>query len=938
MPREKAAPQKRSVHRFHDAASGTERDAEASTYLDDEIDCDEYIDEQNLFESSGSRKSNIRIDVSDRPSSFGRWRIEPNEIDVISSFKLTNSFTTGTSERRAIISTFKIRMRLHDSALEDLRKVEQLGLFCRGQHLVIESSSGPSLEGFSCNSLQPLSFVRALKKDVNNGALHLNIVGYDAEGFTIDASVNLFESTETILSTPVVQWLMSSRSCAQTGNPDDLFFQPSRSGRSRSGSVSDSGVGCGSPSWSLRTKSEFDPESFLNTAAFSARHESSSSTVELSSLIRELREGGLTTPLRPYQLQGVQWLFERLDCSSPTEPVSSASTTADGRFDGWVPLCTGEAYSCSSSGSSSNSSSKVCALWYNLITGQVADHLPILPPSSARSAILADEMGIGKSIQVLSLISLMKQRRLALLGLKTSLNTKGHREEEEESIAVQTQDHDHVFPAEDCTTDFDALQPAQSDDVSDVLTTLVPVPPGGEGNDEGDDLLAVTPRKRKRQQQQRSKTAATIHRAMAAEKIRKINLSDYPCLCGRRSEKKGDLGWVQCGVCARWLHVKCCGFSSAVEASSAINFECLACSCVRYGGAASMTSSQGCRQVECNTGTECDTDGRIKSSATLVLMPGTLITQWKGEILKHFSSSLTLGLSEATPLPGVTADSMTDLKDSSRPTVDMCSEGDSDRHRAGTAPALRLFVYEGCDEVTLKRRGLSFSDVDPRHLATKYDVIFMSLKVLTKHFHEAQSATGGERNTSRVTRRESACPSDRGTDWGNKMYVSFPPPFMCVRFSMVVVDETQKIESEGVTQGLMLCTSIVADRRLCVTGTPLGRNRLSDLHCLCQFLHLPPYGQLGKREWQCVFGDQSLLADQRVRNRWLSDLFAPVILRRTKSMVEEQLGLRANLVTVKMLVFSAFEVTSPSFLVYFLHLQRHVLCKYLRNLVIYAAL
>jgi SNF2 family DNA or RNA helicase len=210
--------------------------------------------------------------------------------------------------------------------------------------------------------------------------------------------------------------------------------------------------------------------------------------------------------------------------------------------------------------------------------------------------------------------------------------------------------------------------------------------------------------------------------------------------------------------------------------------------------------------------------------------------------------------------------------------------------------------------------------VDPRHLATKYDVIFMSLKVLTKHFHEAQSATGGERKTSRVTRRESACPGDEGADWGNKMYVSFPPPFMCVRFSMVVVDETQKIESEGVTQGLMLCTRIVADRRLCVTGTPLGRNRLSDLHCLCQFLHLPPYGQMGKREWQCVFGDQSLLADQRVRNLWLSDLFAPVILRRTKSMVEEQLGLRANVVTVKMLVFSAFEVTDLSFLGYSLRL------------------
>ena len=546
------------------------------------------------------------------------------------------------------------------------------------------------------------------------------------------------------------------------------------------------------------------------------------------------------------------------------------------------------------------------------MTGQVADHLPILPASSVRSAILADEMGIGKSIQVLSLISLMKQRRLSLLGpqTQTCLDTIGGRDED--SPALQPR----LLPAEECTAGSSETQPLQSSNPSEMLITHVSVPPCSEddGDGEGGDILAVTPRKRKRHQQQKgSKTAATIHSAMAAEKVRKMNLSEYPCLCGRRSEKKGDLGWVQCGVCMRWLHVKCCGFSSAVEATSTTNFECLACSCVRYGGGANNTTpSQVCGEVEGNKGSGCDTDGRIKSSATLVLMPGTLITQWKGEVLKHFSSTHTLGLSESTLPPDVTADSMTDTEDSSRPSADTSSE--RDRDRAVAAPALRVFVYEGCDEQTLKRRGLSFSDVDPRRLATEYDVIFMSLKVLTKHFHEAQSATGGDRKTSRVTRRESACPSDEGADWGNKMYVSFPPPFMCVRFSMVVVDETQKIESEGVSQGLMLCTRIVADRRLCVTGTPLGRNRLSDLHCLCQFLHLPPYGQLGKREWQCVFGDQSMLADQRVRNRWLSDLFAPVILRRTKSMVEDQLGLRANIVTVKTLVFSAFEVCSFSLL------------------------
>ena len=36
-----------------------------------------------------------------------------------------------------------------------------------------------------------------------------------------------------------------------------------------------------------------------------------------------------------------------------------------------------------------------------------------------------------------------------------------------------------------------------------------------------------------------------------------------------------------------------------------------------------------------------DNNNQIKSSATLILMPATLITQWKNEVYKHFAGNFS---------------------------------------------------------------------------------------------------------------------------------------------------------------------------------------------------------------------------------------------------------------------------------------------------------
>jgi hypothetical protein len=68
-----------------------------------------------------------------------------------------------------------------------------------------------------------------------------------------------------------------------------------------------------------------------------------------------------------------------------------------------------------------------------------------------------------------------------------------------------------------------------------------------------------------------------------------------------------------------------------------------------------------------------------------------------------------------------------------------------EKERQRQAP-LRCFVYEGCDDATLRRRGLSFADVDPRYLSANYDIIFISLKKLSSEFHQIRATTSSAGN------------------------------------------------------------------------------------------------------------------------------------------------------------------------------------------------
>lgn len=186
-----------------------------------------------------------------------------------------------------------------------------------------------------------------------------------------------------------------------------------------------------------------------------------------------------------------------------------------------------------------------------------------------------------------------------------------------------------------------------------------------------------------------------------------------------------------------------------------------------------------------------------------------------------------------------------------------------------------------------KRCG-DYSRLDPSTLS-RYDIVLISFKALQQGFHDSNV----DYSSSRIL---------------HSTYAIYPPPFLCLSYRLVVVDETQNIEAASTSQVLKMACRIRSARRICVSGTPFGTGRISDLSSLCQFLQIQPYCE--SHAWRTLEAPV-LHVSATHRMRVLHDMFCNITLRRTKAMISEQLGLPAHTVITKPLQFSTFEVSAP---------------------------
>jgi len=220
---------------------------------------------------------------------------------------------------------------------------------------------------------------------------------------------------------------------------------------------------------------------------------------------------------------------------------------------------------------------------------------------------------------------------------------------------------------------------------------------------------------------------------------------------------------------------------------------------------------------------------------TLIVSPAAIVGQWAAEIKKHT--------------------------------------------REGT---MRVCFYDGL-------RGDKARYLSPAYLG-QFDVVLTTYGVLRSEIHRARGA-GFERTTFRRKRRRRAAPS----------------PLVDVEWWRLVIDEAQMAESTT-AMAAQMCQKLRCVHRWAVTGTPINRS-LNDLQGLLVFLKAQPY--CNRNNWRRDVLDpltgNAILPPFSVALKRLGETVGPLFWRKTKAEVKNELGLPPQKELVVRVNFSEVE-------------------------------
>ncbi|KAG7099012.1 hypothetical protein E1B28_000896 [Marasmius oreades] len=292
---------------------------------------------------------------------------------------------------------------------------------------------------------------------------------------------------------------------------------------------------------------------------------------------------------------------------------------------------------------------------------------------------------------------------------------------------------------------------------------------------------------------------------------------------------------------------------------------------------------------------------KAKSRATLIVCPLSTISNWEDQLREHWkgevhvigggasgsqtSSSATASSSATpragTPLANVASLSVSSLNGDTKSSVKSC--------RVREGPPLRVYVYHG-----------NARRPDPSFLAD-FDVVVTTYATLASEYskqnksivnHEAEE----DGNNSAGVDSDGIEVDELGNPVGKlpkakKRKKPCGPcpneatsPLQSVHWFRVVLDEAHAIKETN-TVGCRACCDLMADRRLCLTGTPV-QNKLDDVFALIKFLRLSPLDD--KVIWTEFVGTPVKFAHRDGSLR-LRIVMQHITLRRTKES-ENQSG------------------------------------------------
>jgi SNF2 family DNA or RNA helicase len=508
---------------------------------------------------------------------------------------------------------------------------------------------------------------------------------------------------------------------------------------------------------------------------------------------------GLLPTLRPYQAAAVKWMIEREHVTTHGDEWKVTWTVLDSTTRTTTPLVQLKG----------GKDTEITGPFYCPFNGRIArtvqeaKQITLMGQTHPiRGGILAEQMGLGKTIEVLALILANPHAVIPLersngrpacrrqLIFEDDSSTKNNRKNESrENMGVNSDLLE--FGGTDDSLEDDVNSVEQTRNNFDVTSRINTIP------------AAVTP-------------DTVMQRWFDSSEVGSCICGDLICFSGKSKKMK----IVFCESCEEPMHLEC---------------TCLELVDMEKLPRLDLRRTFGNEKLECVLCKDCPccfprkNIQPIRSRATIIICPPSILEQWEQEIKRHTKQ-------------------------------------------------MKVLIYSGVEKESRKSRSnpAAMRLLHPSYMADT-DIILVSFVALMSDLSHSEEnrfafqSTDGNRSSNLRKR---------------KKYRVVPSPLLSIHFWRVCIDEAQRVEVTT-TKAAKMALKLNAEYFWAVSGTPIGSGKLQDLYGLFLFLGLAPFNN---REWfdSCLSSSAIEGVDDRIQL-----ILSQIFWRSTKELesVKNQIGI-----------------------------------------------